>query len=60
MVPSVFFLNAGVAGESVIEDSNAFKVHLHQCIMAVNYFGVLAFIEFWETLCQERGGLILL
>ena len=25
-------------------------------IMAVNYFGVSAFVEFWEKPCQENGG----
>ncbi len=56
LCPSIFFLNAGMVGEKVIENPNAFKIKMHQKIMAVNYFGVLAFIECWEKPCQENGG----
>lgn len=54
--PSLFFLNAGIAGESVIENPNRFDIKIHEKIMQVNYFGVLAWIEFWEKPCQENGG----
>jgi 3-hydroxy acid dehydrogenase/malonic semialdehyde reductase len=56
IIPSYFFLNAGIAGEKVIEIPNAFDLSIHEQIMAVNYFGVLAFFEFWEKACQENGG----
>lgn len=56
LCPRVFFLNAGMAGEKVIENPNAFKVEMHERIMAVNYFGVLAFVEFFEKPCLENGG----
>lgn len=54
--PSHFFLNAGIAGEKAIESTDAFDLSIHEKIMAVNYFGVLAFVEFWEKPCQENGG----
>lgn len=54
--PSLFFLNAGIAGESAIENPNRFNLQIHEKIMQVNYFGVLAWVEFWEKPCQENGG----
>ena len=54
--PSYFFLNAGIAGEKVIENPNAFDLSIHEQILAVNYFGVLAFVGFWEKPCQENEG----
>jgi 3-hydroxy acid dehydrogenase/malonic semialdehyde reductase len=54
--PSLFFLNAGIAGEAVIENPNRFDLKIHEQIMQVNYFGVLAWVEFWEKPCQENGG----
>lgn len=54
--PSLFFLNAGIAGESVIENPDRFDLKMHEKIMQVNYLGVLAWIEFWEKPCQENGG----
>jgi 3-hydroxy acid dehydrogenase/malonic semialdehyde reductase len=56
LCPTIFFLNAGMAGEKVIEDPENFKVQMHERIMAVNYFGVLAFVEFFEKPCLENGG----
>lgn len=56
LCPSLFFLNAGIAGEAVIENPNQFDLKIHERIMQVNYFGVLAWIEFWEKPCQENGG----
>ncbi|MEI8124522.1 MAG: SDR family oxidoreductase [Parachlamydiaceae bacterium] len=55
LIPSLFFLNAGIAGEAVIENPNQFDLKIHENIMQVNYFGVLAWVEFWEKLCQENG-----
>lgn len=56
LFPSLFFLNAGIAGEAVIEDPNRFNLKIHEKIMQINYFGVLSWIEFWEKPCQENGG----
>lgn len=56
LYPSLFFLNAGIAGEAVIENPNQFDLKIHERIMQVNYFGVLAWVEFWEKPCQENGG----
>ncbi len=54
--PSLLFLNAGIAGESVIENPNKFAIGIHEKIMKVNYFGVLAWVEFWEKPCLDNGG----
>lgn len=56
LCPSLFFLNAGIAGESAVENPDRFDLKIHEKIMAVNYFGVLAWIEFWEKPCQKNGG----
>ena len=52
LCPSLFFLNAG---ESVLENPNQFDLKIHEKLMQVNYFGVLAWVEFWEKPCQENG-----
>lgn len=54
--PSLFFLNAGAAGETAIENPERFDLNIHEKIMQVNYFGVLAWVEFWEKPCRENGG----
>ena len=56
LFPSLFFLNAGIAGEAVIENPKQFDLRIHEKIMQVNYFGVLKWIELWEKPCQENGG----
>ncbi len=56
LYPSLFFLNAGIAGESAIENPKKFNLEIHEKIMNVNYFGVLAWVEFWEKPCLENGG----
>ncbi|KAG6559574.1 short chain dehydrogenase [Candidatus Rhabdochlamydia oedothoracis] len=56
LYPSLFFLNAGIAGEAVIENPNGFNLKIHENIMQVNYFGVLAWVEFWEKPSRENGG----
>ena len=56
LCPTLFFLNAGIAGEKTIENAEAFTVEIHKRIMAVNYFGVLAFVEFFEKPCLHNGG----
>ena len=37
---------------AVIENPNRFDLKIHEKIMQVNYFGVLAWVEFWEKPCQ--------
>jgi len=54
--PSLFFLNAGIAGEKAVENPEKFDLSLHETIMAVNYFGVLSWVEFWEKPALENGG----
>ncbi len=54
--PSLFFLNAGVAGEIAIEDPHAFDISKHQEVMAVNYFGVIGWIQAWEMTCKAHAG----
>jgi len=56
LCPSLFFLNAGIAGEAAIENPNRFDISIHEKIMQVNYFGVLAWVEFWEKTCLANGG----
>lgn len=56
LLPTTFFLNAGMAGEKIIENPEEFNIDMHERIMAVNYFGVLAFVEFFEKPCLENGG----
>lgn len=56
MCPTHFFLNAGIAGEKVIENPQSFDLSMHEKIMAVNYFGVLSFVEFWEKHAESNGG----
>ena len=56
LCPTLFFLNAGLAGEKVIENPEVFTVDMHERIMAVNYFGVLACVEFFEKPCLHNGG----
>ena len=54
--PSLFFLNAGIAGERAVENPDKFDLSIHEKIMAVNYFGVLAWVEFWEKPALGNGG----
>jgi 3-hydroxy acid dehydrogenase / malonic semialdehyde reductase len=56
LCPSLFFLNAGIAGESACENPRQFCLEIHEKIMKVNYFGVLAWVEFWEKPCLENAG----
>jgi 3-hydroxy acid dehydrogenase/malonic semialdehyde reductase len=56
LCPTVFFLNAGLAGNQVIENPKSFKIDMHERIMAVNYFGVLKCVECFEKPCQKNGG----
>ncbi|MBM3631695.1 MAG: SDR family NAD(P)-dependent oxidoreductase [Alphaproteobacteria bacterium] len=50
------FLNVGLVGNQVIENSEHFKIETHERIMAVNYFGFLNCVESVEDPCQKNGG----
>lgn len=54
-IPSLFFLNAGVAGEAACESPEYFSLKKHEDLFAVNYFGALAWIEEWLPVCREKG-----
>lgn len=54
-IPSLFFLNAGTAGESALEP-DYLDPAFHQHIFDVNYFGVLHWVKAWEKACQNAGG----
>lgn len=56
LIPSLFFLNAGIAGEPAVENPDRFDLAMHERIMKVNYMGVLAWVEYWENPCRENGG----
>ena len=56
LIPTIFFLNAGIAGEDCVENPTHFDLEKHHKIMAVNYFGALAWIQFWQKICQANGG----
>jgi 3-hydroxy acid dehydrogenase/malonic semialdehyde reductase len=56
LCPTHFFLNAGMTGENAIENPESFDLSIHEKMMAVNYFGVLSFVEFWEKHAKENGG----
>jgi 3-hydroxy acid dehydrogenase/malonic semialdehyde reductase len=53
LCPSLFFLNAG-SGE--LENCSKFDLEAHEKTMRLNYFGVLAWVDFWEKPCLENGG----
>ena len=55
LIPSVFFLNAGIAGNQATETSG-FELEKHRQLMDVNYFGVLAFVQIWKDICMEKDG----
>ena len=52
IVPSLFFLNAGMAGQEVVE-KDRFDFEKHHRIMDTNYFGVLAFVSFWKKVFEK-------
>lgn len=56
LCPSLFFLNAGIAGEKAIENPKQFDVHMHEKIMSVNYFGALSWIQDFEKQALSNGG----
>lgn len=54
--PSLFFLNAGIAGEAACEDPSEFRLSKHKEIFATNYFGVLSWVEEWLPISLTRAG----
>lgn len=56
LIPSIFFLNAAVTGESALETVRTCNLATHDEAFAVNYFGVLAWVEVWQEVCMEQGG----
>jgi 3-hydroxy acid dehydrogenase / malonic semialdehyde reductase len=54
--PALFFLNAGATGDTACETLQTLDLDKHQKIMAVNYFGVLAWVECWQEACRKKGG----
>lgn len=56
IIPSLFFLNAGIAGIMAMEPEDSLEPQIHHKIFDVNYFGVLYWISEWEKPCQESGG----
>lgn len=55
-IPKLFFLNAGISGLVALEGVDGFDVEAHRRIFAVNYFGVLHFVEEWMKPCIQNGG----
>lgn len=56
VIPTLFFLNAGIAGEAACEDVNGFNTAKHKEIFNTNYYGVLHWIEQWGPICQRNHG----
>ena len=54
LVPSLLFLNAGLAGEPCVESLEKFSVSKHEEIFAVNYFGVLHWVEELLSMCLQQ------
>lgn len=55
-VPKLFFLNAGIAGQSAMEALDSLDLEAHQKIFSVNYYGVLNFVKAWLEPCKKQGG----
>ena len=45
--PTLFFLNAGIAGDNALEDPLKIELQHHHKVMAINYFGVLSWVHEW-------------
>jgi len=56
LCPSLFFLNASVTGEKMIEHANHIDLNLHNEFLQTGYFGVLGWVTIWEPICRENGG----
>ncbi|MBS0629384.1 MAG: SDR family oxidoreductase [Verrucomicrobia bacterium] len=56
LCPSLFFLNAGITGDQMIEHENHIDLNLHQQFLQTGYFGALGWVIFWEPVCRGNGG----
>lgn len=56
LYPALFFLNGGITGDQMIEMPTHLDLSLHEKFIQTGYFGVLAWIAFWEQICRERSG----
>jgi len=56
MIPQIFFLNAGIAGESAMDPKGKLEIAHHRRVFDVNYYGVLNFVSEWPELCKEKAG----
>ncbi len=56
LCPSLFFLNAGITGDQMIEHCNHIDLALHEQFLQTGYFGVLGWVAFWEPICRKNGG----
>ena len=56
IIPTLFFLNAGIAGEAACESPENFTVAKHDEIFATNYFGVISWIEEWLPISLKSEG----
>ncbi|MBN4067208.1 SDR family NAD(P)-dependent oxidoreductase [Simkania negevensis] len=57
-IPSLFFLNAGIAGDAACESIERFDVEKHRELFDTNYFGVLNWVEEWLPVCQNSNSTI--
>lgn len=55
IIPQLFFLNAGIAGESAMEPVDKIDLEIHERIFVVNYFGVLNWVKEWLEPCRNNG-----
>lgn len=56
ITPQLLFLNAGIAGKRAMEPLDKLETSIHRDIFAVNYYGVLNFVEQWLAPCDANGG----
>lgn len=52
--PELFFLNAGLAGEEASENPRKIETKHHHKMIAINYFGVLKWIEEWAEYLNSK------
>lgn len=55
-LPTILFLNAGLAGEAAVDKPNQLDLTIYETTIKVNYLGVLAWIAEWEELLQKNNG----
>lgn len=55
LFPSLFFLNAAIAGKSALDPQDYGLLQHHHDLFSVNYFGNVNWIEAWQSVCLEKG-----